>query len=127
MALHLAARRLGNAAGPQQHHHVHLDLVLLDHCLSDRPGDDFGRDVPAIAPNFRGDDQPLLPVAFHRERGAARRPKCRVTPLDGQLDVLRVNVAAAQDDQVLDPAGDVQLTGMEKPEVAGPEEWAVVV
>ena len=45
--------------------------------------------------------------------------------LGRQLDVLRIVVAAAQDDQVLQAAGDVQLAAGEEPEVAGAQERAL--
>ena len=50
-----------------------------------------------------------------------------MAPLDRPLDVLRVDVPAADDDQVLDPARDEQLAVAEEPEVAGAEERAAVV
>ena len=42
------------------------------------------------------------------------------------LDVLRIVVAAADDDHVLEPAGDEQLAVVHEAEVAGPQEAAFV-
>ena len=50
-----------------------------------------------------------------------------MAPLGRLLDVLRIEVAAAEDDQVLDPAGDVELAVVQEAEVAGPQERAVAV
>ena len=41
---------------------------------------------------------------------------------DGALDVLRIVVAAADDDQVLEPAADEQLAVLQKAQVAGAQE-----
>src|SRR6185369_14193042 len=57
-----------------------------------------------------------------REGGGTARPQRRVRTLGGELDVLRVVVAAPQDDQILDAAGDEQLAPGEEAEVAGAQE-----
>ena len=49
----------------------------------------------------------------------------RMGALGGQLEVLRIVVAAAEDDQVLEPAGDEQLAVEDEPEVAGAQEAAL--
>ena len=69
------------------------------------------RDVQpaAAAVDLLHDDQPRPAVARHLEGGPAARPQPRVDGLHRRLDVLRVVVAAADDDHVLDPPGDEQL------------------
>ena len=45
-----------------------------------------------------------------------------MAPLDGRLDVLGIDVAAPDDHQVLEPAGDEQLAVRQEAQVAGAEE-----
>ena len=54
-------------------------------------------------------DQLLAAILLDREGPAAIQPQARVAALDGSLDVLGIVVHAADDDQVLHPAGDEQL------------------
>src|SRR5207302_7501266 len=52
--------------------------------------------------------------------------QCRVALLHRLLDILRVVVRAADNDDVLDAPGDEQLAALiEKPEVTGPQPRAV--
>ena len=44
-----------------------------------------------------------------------------------RLDIVRINVAASDDDEVFQPAADVQLAVMKESEIAGPEERPVAV
>ena len=46
--------------------------------------------------------------------------------LDGQFDVLRIVIQTADDDQVLEPAGDEQLAVVEEAQIAGAEKWPLV-
>ncbi len=67
-------------------------------------------------------DQPLLIPDLDREGRAAARAQRRVGPLDRKFDVLRIKIAAADDDQVLEPAGDEQLATVEEAEIAGAQK-----
>ena len=68
----------------------------------------------------------------HRRAGLPARSTSNAAPhpgrragmggLHGLLDVLRIVVAAADDDHVLEPAGDEQLAVLDEAEVAGPQE-----
>src|SRR5205085_7082778 len=52
--------------------------------------------------------------------------QCRMALLHGLLDILRVVVGAADDDDILDAAGDEQLAArVDKTEIAGPQPRAV--
>ena len=53
-----------------------------------------------------GDDQLLFAGAIDRERRTTSRPQGRVTLFDRQLDILGVKIATADDDQILQAAGD---------------------
>ena len=65
------------------------------------------------------------PCHVDGERGARCRPQLRVAAFDRQLDVLRIVIDAADDDQVLEPAGDEQLAVVQEAQVAGPQERPV--
>ncbi len=68
-----------------------------------------------------GQDQHLLPVLLDRERGDVAGADLGERLLDGPLQVLRPDVAAVDDDQVLGPAGDRQRAVQQVAEVAGVE------
>ena len=109
-ALHLAARRLGQRARLEQHHLVDLDLVLLGDGAADRRGDLLA----PVASRAAARPPRRRPAAPRRPRSTAKAapPPGRSAgwlALGRQLEVLRIVVAAADDDQVLEPAGDEQL------------------
>ena len=102
-----------------------VEVVLLGDGAADRP-DDLGDVGPFDLPlDLVDDDEPLVAVDLDGERRAPFGPERGVAPLDGPLDVLRVDVAAADDDQVLEAAGDEQLAVVDEAEVAGAEERAL--
>ncbi len=80
--------------------------------------------VLALPLDLVDDHEPLLAADLDGERRAPLGPERGVAPLDGPLDVLRVDVPAPDDDQVLEPPGDEQLAVAEEAEVAGPQERA---
>jgi hypothetical protein len=96
--------------------------MLFRHRAPDRRRGRLGIDRGAVA-DLLDDDQPLLAVALQGEsrgetageRGVARRGR--------SFEVLRVVVAPAQDDQVLQPAGNEQLAVVcQEAEIAGAQE-----
>jgi hypothetical protein len=52
------------------------------------------------------DHQPLFAFDFHGQGRAARHAQHGMTLLDGQLNVLRIMIAPANDDQIFEAAGD---------------------
>ncbi len=111
-----------------------LHLVLLGHRAADRRGDPVQLLPPGARPalHLLHQHQPLfasrraggaidLDLGLDRERRAAARPQVRVAALGGELQVLRIVVAAAQDDEVLLPPGDEELAALDEAEVAGPQ------
>ena len=66
--------------------------------------------------------EPLAAVVGQRERRA--RQHGRMGLLGRLLDVLRIVIAAANDDHVLHAAGDEQLAVAEEAQVAGSQEAA---
>ncbi len=130
MALDLAAGSLGQRRGPQQDDGGGRHLVLVGDGAADRRDDagDLCLVVLAVlAMHLRHHRQPLLALPLDREGGNAARTQGRMAALDGELDVLRVVVAAAEDDEVLQPAGDEQLALGGESEIAGPQEGAAAI
>jgi hypothetical protein len=96
--------------------------VLLRDGAARRPGDggDLRREVAAL--DLVDHHQPLLAVDLDRERRAGARPQRRMAALRRQLDRVRRVVAAPDDDQVLEAAGDEQLAAAQEAEIAGAQE-----
>ena len=71
------------------------------------------------------DDQLLAAVPLDGE-GRGRNPAAAAGGVfDGPLDVLRIVVEAADDDQVFEPAGDEKFAVVQEAQVAGAEERAL--
>src|SRR3954470_1377706 len=120
--LDLAAGGFRQRAGPQQRDLIRHDLVLGDNRLANAPNDLV--DVDAVAPgalDLLNHDETLRAVPVLRREGrAAVATQRRMRLLDGVLDVLRVVIGAADDHDILDPAGDVQFAALvEEAEIAG--------
>ena len=117
---------LGRLERPHQHDRVRrASSCCLGHRLADRTRHEHPADIePAhtVAVHLVHDDQPLFAVDVDRERRATSPRAAGWRCLDGPLDVLRVVVAPAHDDQVLDAAGDEQLAVRDEAEVAGAQE-----
>src|SRR5437867_12914240 len=70
------------------------------------------------------DNQSLGAFAIDGESRATANAQGGVTRLRRQLDILRIMVHAANDDQVFEPAGDEQLAVVDKSKVARAQERA---
>jgi hypothetical protein len=116
----LAARRLEDGLGWDQGHLVELNLVFFGHGPPD--GSSHHGQVIDVTLHFLDDDHPLFTVDLHGEGGAATRPQGRVAALGRDLQVLWVEIAATDDDQVLEPAGDEQVVGPKEAQIAGAQE-----
>ncbi len=124
-ALDLAAGRPRHPARRHEHDLVDVRLVLFGDGPADRGGDLLDllpRAHAGLPLDLQHRHQPLLAALVDRERGAAAGAQAGVAALRRELDILRIEVAAPQDDQVLDAAGDEQLAAMEEAEVAGAQE-----
>ncbi len=75
-----------------------------------------------LALDLLRDDQPFLAVDVDGERRAPVRSERWTERLDRLLDVLWVVVLTADDDQILQAAGDVQIATAQKSQIAGPQE-----
>ena len=86
---------------------------------------DRGQVVAAVALDLVHEDEALRAVLVDRERGAETRCEQRVACARGGFDVLRVMVETADDDEVVDSAGDVELAFVDEAKVAGAQKRAV--
>src|SRR5947207_677151 len=101
---------------------MHRQLVRFADGDPDGLGDDVRIRSQPVPAHLVRDDQPLLAVDRYRERRPAPGLQSRVCVTGGRLDVLRVVVEPAQDDQILDAAGDEQLAVVDQTEVTGAQE-----
>src|SRR5262249_61402322 len=72
--------------------------------------------------DFLSDYQTLLAIRVDRESRAAAGAQRRMTLLHRELDVLRVMIQTANDDQVLHAAGDKELAISDETEIARSKE-----
>ena len=108
VALDLAARGFGDAAGLDEHDGIDRQFVFGGDGAAD--GLENGIQIGLLAAfDFLDDDQLLAAVFFHGEDPAAIEPQPRMALLDGQFDVLRIMIDAVEDDQVLEAAGDEEF------------------
>ena len=75
--------------------------------------------VRHLSIDFLSDDQFFCVVAVDRERGAVPGAHQRIDRLHGELDVLRRDVRTADDDEILDAPGDIQLPVMQEAQISG--------
>jgi hypothetical protein len=120
-ALDLAAGCLRQRTGADQDDAVGGDIVLADDGCADRRHDCSQIRLAMLAFDFLDDDEPFLAALVDNGEGGAAVPaQGRVRGLDRMLDVVRIMVDAADNDQILDPAGDEQLARrIDKAEIAG--------
>src|SRR5205823_6453384 len=128
LPLDLAAGSLWDAAGFEQHDGTDHDFMPL----GDRPADGsnhfLGRRVAPAALQLMGDDQALpVTISFDRKRGPARRTEGRVAALDRLFNVVRIMIAAEEDDEVFEPPRDEQFAAVDEAQVARAQERAVSV
>src|SRR4030088_811048 len=73
--LDLAARRLGNGSGADQHDRVDGDLVIVEDSLADVSGYILDRNpLCGRALHLLDQDQPLIAVLVHRGEGGTAMP-----------------------------------------------------
>ena len=99
--------------------------MLYGHVVPDA-AEDLREIVAAVmARDFVDDHDLLRPLDLDGKCRAASRHERGMGLLGGGLDVLRVVVAAANDDQVLQTPGDVQMAVEHEAQVPGAKERAL--
>ncbi len=123
-AADLAAGGLGDRPRAEQDHTGDAHAVLLGDGPPDRIGDrcKIARLEREPALDLVDKDEVLLPLLVDGERRSASGAQGRMGPLRGQLQVLGIVVAPAQDDQVLETAGDEKLPVPHESEIPGAQE-----
>ncbi len=121
----LPARGLGQGARRQQGHEFRRLGQHLRQRGVDRGGDlrRAGGGAPA---DLGGDPDRLARRALDREGRDPPRAESRHARLDCRLHVLRIDVVAAQDDEVLGAPGDEELAAVQEAEVPGPQPGRAV-
>src|SRR5690606_18505070 len=111
--LDLAAGGPHHRAAPDEHDRVDRQVEALGdrapHAAHDLVAVRVAAGLDALH-----DREALLARDLDRERGSAAGDRRAVGALGDQLDVLRVVVLAADDDDVLEPAGDEELIAVEE-------------
>ena len=126
VALNLAAGGLGNAAGFDEHDRIDLQFVLAAHVSTDGL-ENFLYFVLLATFDLVDDDQLRLIGHVDREGSPAAGPHRVVRFFDGELDVVRIVIQSADDDQVFQTAGDKQLAVLKESQVAGAQKRTVAV
>src|SRR5688572_3201489 len=125
--LQLPAGRLWDGASRNEGDAVQLDAVLFGDGLPQLPDELMvaaGRDLARV--DLRNQrDAVAADVAAHRNCGDAADPYGPVPAFGSPFEVLRKMLRAADDEQVLDAAGDVQLSVAQRTEIAGSQPAAV--
>jgi hypothetical protein len=120
MSLNLTARSFRHAAHLQKPEVIDAQFVLFGHRLAHRVDNLIPVQVSTSAVEFRGDYQSLPAAEIDRKGGATSRPESGVAFLYGQFYVLRIMISPVNDDEILKPAGDEELSFQNKPQVSGP-------
>ena len=124
-ALDLAAGGFRQSVGSDEGDGVHLDLMDFGNSLAQGFIDGFRIQVAQVgAADLTDQDQPLFArfihgkcrygTALQRFMGAGRRV----------LDIMRIMIQPADDDEILDPSGDIQMPVVNESQVAGAEKRA---
>src|SRR5262245_41192271 len=113
VALNLAAGRLRNGARANEHDRVERDFMLVYDRLTDAADDLVDLKVAAMdAFHFLYQHDLFFGVlGQHREHSPAIPPQRRMAVVDRVLDILRIIVDAAHNDDILDATCDEQLSG----------------
>src|SRR5215813_7028837 len=111
-ALNLAARRLRDGARANEDDRVERDLVLVCNRLADAVDDLIDLEVAVMDAFHLLYQNDLFFIVFgqHRERSPAVPPQRRMAVVNRVLDILRIVVDAAHDDDILNTACDEQLS-----------------
>jgi hypothetical protein len=122
IALDFAACCFRQGPRANQNDVARRNVVLIDDGFANRAEDIWNFQMTALRPlDFVDDDQHFGPVvAAGREGRATVGMQGTVTLLNGALDVLRIMIDAANDDDVFAATGDEHFTSfVKKAEIAG--------
>ena len=119
-ALQLAAGGFRQRAGIEQQRHRQRFAAGFAHRHVERRDQPVHRDqFLQAAGNFRGQANALTIRPLNAEGGHAALAHRVHLALYRALDILGIQIVAAHDDQILDPAGDIELARVHKAQIAG--------
>ncbi len=120
MTLDFAAGGFGNAAGFDQHDGVGGNFVFGGDRFADRLEDlvNFSFAAVSAALDFGHDHQAFALRNVDGESRGGGRSQQRMAALDGLLDILRIIVAAVDDQQIFQAAGDEQFALVQETQIA---------
>ena len=119
--LDFPAGRLRDRALFHEYQPVKVELVLFRDRLSRRGRHFVDVERAMVAVDLLNDDETFLVLALDRNRCSSARTERGMAALDGELDVLRVVIAAADDDQIFEAARDEELAVAHEAEVPRPQ------
>ncbi len=108
VTLDLSAGGLVDSAAADQDNGIEGEAVLFEHRGADRVDDRSQIGAP-VADDLVHEDKALRTVFLESEGCAKAGGKQRVALARRRFDVLWVMIEPANDDEVVDPAGDVEL------------------
>ena len=119
LPLHFSARGAWQCGGANKHHRCRRDLVLLCHGFT--YGADNGLVIGAheFARQFHDYDQRFFGVALDADGDTMTTNQPRVRGAYGGLDVVRVQIASADDDQIFATTRDEEMAVGEHAEITG--------
>ena len=121
-SLNLSARGFWKRPCLDEHHCKNRHLMRLRHRLSDGSGDRLQIEGLGARLHLLHHHKLLFIPFSDRECRSGSRPERRMALLDCPFDVVRIVIAAPDDDEVFQSAGDEQFPVFEEPEISGPEE-----
>ena len=109
-----------------EHQRVHLRVVLIGDGLADGAGHGIAGIGTIVALDFVHHDEPFHAVDVQGKRDPRSRSEHRMAGFHRPLDVLRVQIAPAQDDEILQATGDEEVSLVEEPQIAGSQKRALL-
>src|SRR5690606_13136960 len=113
-SLKLTAGCRGNRSVFDQNHRVRRKLVVPSHITADR----LNHVVPFVTSltlHLAHNHEPFLSLVFDGECDHSPLLDPWTGVLDGHLNVLRIAIDPPNNNQILQPSGDIELTLMKKP------------
>ena len=124
-SLNFAAGCTRKGTRSYEHDGTDRHLKLFRDCLTDRRENGVGIQWLSVATCLSDHDQTLTGGGWHPEGDRSVGRKGVVTGSHRSFDVLRIQISAAEDDQVLNASGDIELTATDKSQVTAPQVRAV--
>ena len=120
--LELSTRRLRQQTLANEHHVVHRHAERIRDSGAHGAHHRTVRGRTVVSSDFRDDHNVLAPGPAGTERRHGAGPNVRMRVFRRTLDVLRIEISPAHDDEVLQASGHDELPIVQRPEIAGAQE-----